>query len=271
MASRTTASAKVTLQMSATIQNTMIDGQVASGAMNANTSDSLDNGAEANQVNRGWQWKNKVLTSGSSVVIDVYDMAGQDMGAGLGRDIVGQSLAIEEIVAIKIKNENSVIAAGQLEIEPNETDGWTPIGFHTVPLGNALRGDGVTMQYQPAEQGLDVVDGSASKIKLTAVGGNVTYSIYILGRSDDAVSSSSSSSISSSSLSSSSSSVTSSSSATSSSSSQSQTSNSSTSSSTSSSATSSSSSATSSSSTSTSSSTSSSSATSSSSQSQFSI
>ena len=219
MANRSVASPKITMQMSATIQNTMFDGQVATGQLAASTADTLTSGGEVDQVNRGWQWKNKTLLDGNFIVIDLYDVAARDMGAGLGVDIVGQALIMEEIVAIKIKNENASTAAGHLEIRPDNTNGWLPIGSHMVANGGALLGGGVLMKYQPAEAAFDVEDGVSHRIRLIADGGDITYSVYVLGRSDDAVSSSSSSSLSSSSLSSSSSfSITSSSSSLSSSS-----------------------------------------------------
>ena len=219
MANRSVTSPKITMQMSATIQNTMFDGQVATGPLAASTADTLTSGGEVDQVNRGWQWKNKTLLDGNFIVIDLYDVAARDMGAGLGVDIVGQALIMEEIVAIKIKNENASTAAGHLEIRPDNTNGWLPIGSHMVVNGGALLGGGVLMKYQPAEAAFDVEDGVSHRIRLIADGGDITYSVYVLGRSDDAVSSSSSSSLSSSSLSSSSSfSITSSSSSLSSSS-----------------------------------------------------
>lgn len=199
MANRTLSSPKVTAQITGTIQNTMDDGQAASGGISSNTSDTLTPGVSANQANRAWQWKNKVLSAAASITIDLFDFAGFDMGAGAGNDIVGQALALEEIVIIQIKNENAVTAAGVLEIIPDASNGWTPIGIHTAALGGALSGGGVLLKYNPAEAGFDVTDASNHRIQLTANGGNITYSVWVLGRHDDNESSSSSSSVSSSS------------------------------------------------------------------------
>jgi hypothetical protein len=113
---------------------------------------------------------------------------------------------LEEIVLIAIVNENAVTAAGQLEVKPADSEGWDPIGIHTVALGGALRGQGSLVKVQLAESGFDITPANNHRITLKANGGAVNYSVYIIGRHDDGESSSSSSSLSSLSSSSSSSS-----------------------------------------------------------------
>lgn len=229
MAQRSVNNPQVSAKLTGTLRNTLDDSVIASAGLTGASAQSLGNGAEANQCNRAWQYYQKTLSSGASLTIDLYDYASVDIGAGSGRDAVGRLLVMEEIVAILIKNDNASTADGQLEIEPGDTNGWTPIGSHTAANGGALRGHGMLLKFQPAEQGFDVADASSHTLKLTANGGDITYSIWLLGRSDDDVSSSSSSS--SSSQSSSSSSASSSSTSSSSSSSQSSSSQSSSSSS----------------------------------------
>lgn len=199
-------------QIVATVKNTMTQdtAKSASGQISLVNEPDLDNGVSAGQANRGWQYK-ATLSSGGSTVIDLYDFAGFDYGAGAGRDIVGQTITLEEIVVIEIRNNNAMTADGQLEIEPDSTNGWSPIGSHTVSNGGALRGQGSLRKVQIAEQAFDVTDASSHRIQLTANGGDVDYEIAVLGRHDDNESSSSSSSSSSNSSSSSSSSVSSSS------------------------------------------------------------
>ena len=199
MSRRTLTSPKVVSKISATASNMLLDGSAATGAVSADTSDTLTSGTKVNKANRVWQWKHttghrKQIASGANVVIDLYDFAGFDAGAGDGADPVGQALTLEEIVAIKIKNENAVTEAGQLEIEPDATNGWTPIGTHTVATGGALKGGGFLMKYQPASTAFDVTDASSHRLKLTANGGRVYYSVWVMGRSDEESSSSSSSS-----------------------------------------------------------------------------
>ena len=208
MAVRSITSAKVTAKITATINNIMDDNQTASGPVSIGGDLKLDDGVSLNEVSRGWQWIHtaanpKTISSGGTLVIDVFDFGILDMGAGVGDDIVGQDLELLEIVAIMIKNANADGVAGRLEIEPDPVNGWNPIGSHTVATGGALRAQGVLLKLQPDTTGFAVTDASSHRILLTANGADVDVEMALLARHDVEESSSSSSSISSSSKSSS--------------------------------------------------------------------
>lgn len=220
MANRTLTGIILQVDLSATVQNTLEDAKITNVKHpSLSYRPTLSSGVNDNQANRGWQSESRSLGSGATETLDMYDVAGIDIGAGAGLDGVGQAVTYEEIVAIAILNENAIAAAGQLEIEPGAANGWTALGSHTAATGGALRGQGLFLKAQPAEAGLDVTDASNHTLKFTANGAALTYSIYILARHDDDESSSSSSSSSTSSQSSSSSSSSSSTSSQSSSSS----------------------------------------------------
>lgn len=204
------ATSEVKISWKSTLKNLLDDGIPATvnhGQTLVNQQ--LADGVETDEANRPWEDRDRELASGADEDIDIFDFAGQDIGAGAGNDGTGQALTIEEVVFIAIVHTGG---DGQLEITPSASDGWTPIGEHTVALGGALREGGVFLKHQPHAAGFDVVDGASHKINLKAVGGDLTYTIAILGRSDDEASSSSSSVSSSSSSRSSSSSLSSSSS-----------------------------------------------------------
>lgn len=210
--------AEVNLKFTANIRNTLDDGQAATVTVGEQiVSGKKTSGVSASQSNRGWEDRDRTISSGNTEDIDLYDFAGIDIGAGAGNDGLGQAMRLEEIVTIIIKHESG---AGSLEIMPsNPSNHWTPMPKLTVALGNALKAGGCLMMTQPDTDAFDVTDGGSHVIRLGANGGAVTYSIYVEGRDDDNESSSSSSSSLSSSSSSSSSSSQSSSSQSSSSSS----------------------------------------------------
>lgn len=216
MGTRSLSNPKVVAKMSGFIRNTLNDSTAIDAALDADINTTLVSGMDDSQANRGWQWKNKTIATGGTVVIDLYDFAGLDTGAGDGNDMLGQPLLLDDVVAILIKNENTVGTAGTLEVEPDATNGWTPIGTHTVATLGGLKGGGFLFKYQPESSGFAVTDASSHRIKLTANGAAVTYSVWVWGRYDDESSSSSSSSATSSASSQSSSSSSSSSSSTSS-------------------------------------------------------
>ena len=185
----------------ATAKNTLASSVNVSGPVNMSQQIVLSDGVSANQANRTWYFT-ETLASGAERTIDLYDAASLDAGAGAGNDPLGLPVAMEEIVAIAIKNKNVITSTGILTIEPSASNGWLGLGSHTG--NNGLRGQGSISKIQPHETGLDVTDLSNHKLKLTAVNADVEYEIIVYGRSDDDESSSSSSSSSSQSSSSSS-------------------------------------------------------------------
>jgi hypothetical protein len=219
MGTRSLVSPKVNATVEALVNNLLDSGAAIQASAKLELADNLTSGVGVKMANRIWPWQSRTLASGASQVIDLYDYAGLDFGAGAGCDQLGQALTVEAVVAIIIRNDNAAGVAGSLEVEPDVTNGWTPIGTHTVATLGALRAGGVLLKYQPDSTGFDVIDASSHRIKLTANGGDITYSVMVMGRHDDETSSSSSSPSSSSPSSSSSSSMTSSQSSSSSSSS----------------------------------------------------
>jgi|15BtaG_2_1085339.scaffolds.fasta_scaffold00368_15 hypothetical protein len=221
-------------EVSATIKNILSSNTTiaATAALSFSLDPDLSDGVSEDQANRGIDYSATIVSAGT-LTLDLYDFGGIDAGAGAGNDAVGQAIVIEEIMTILIYNV-SAETGGKLEIEPDASNGWAPMGSHTVALGGALDPGGILIKMNSDTVGFDVTDASSHRIKLTANGGDVDLRIVVLGRHDDDESSSSSSSSQSSSSSSSSSSQSSSSSSSSSQSSSSSSSQSSSSSSSSS-------------------------------------
>ncbi len=204
---RSLSGAKIAVKLTASVVNTLNDTTAIQGSQpSLNFSANIADGISVGQANRGWHSKSRTILEDEQEVIDLATFEGLDIGAGDGNDCLGQALTLEEVVAIVVQNENAAGVAGHLEIVPADSEGWLAIGSHTVANGGALLAQGLLVKYQPAADGFDVA-GSNHRITFRAVGGDVSYGIYMLGRHDDEESSSSSSSLSSSSVSTSSSSI----------------------------------------------------------------
>lgn len=212
------ATGSIDIKLQGTIKNAGTDGVVSSASIGGSIfSQTMANGVSANQWNRVWSSKDRVITAGNSEDFDVYDFAGTDIGAGAGNDALGQSLAIEEIVAIAVV---VTAGAGSLEVMPsNPTNHWTSMPNLTVARNSGLKTGAGFVMWSKGEDGFDVEDGVSHRIRFKANGAAMTYSIFVFARHDDEESSSSSTSSQSSSQSSSSSNSSSSSSGSSSSSS----------------------------------------------------
>lgn len=203
MVSRSLSGLKLNLKLTATVLTTLDDlSSVTANQPVLTYAPSLANGIEQNQADRGWHSEDRALANGAQEILDLHRP--YDIGVGVGKDATGQDLIFEEVVAIVVVNENAVGAAGLLEVFPSPSEGWAPIGSHTSATGGALAGQGMLTKVQLASGAFDVAE-QKHRITFRAIGGAVTYSVYVLGRHDDEESSSSgSSSLSSSSMSSSS-------------------------------------------------------------------
>lgn len=147
----------------------------------------LTDGNGQNQANRAWERKSVTILSGQTADIDLYDFAGIDIGGGSGKDALGQSMALEEIVFFCLIAESTSV--GSLELMPaNPANYWACAPALTAALGNALKAGGMLMMLQPNHQAFDVYDASSHVIRLGANGGNCVYSLYIVGRSADSYS-----------------------------------------------------------------------------------
>ena len=119
MGTRTLASTKVSVSASATVKNALskASGRVASVSVGVQKDLSMDNGIDAGQADRAWEYSGTLL-SGTAIYLPLSTLAGFDVGAGAGNDGVGQAWDMLELVTIIITNENAVTTSGFLEIEP---------------------------------------------------------------------------------------------------------------------------------------------------------
>jgi len=140
----------------------------------------LTTGIADNKATRAWRLKDGAIGSGSTKDIDLYDLVGDDIGAGDGRDALGQLMVQKQVVAFIVEKTGG---AGRLELMPtNPSNYCTWVPTLTVDAGNALKTGGVAMLVQPKASALPVVDASSHKMRLGAVGGTVTYDLWLVSR-----------------------------------------------------------------------------------------
>jgi hypothetical protein len=191
---RTLTKAAIQLDISTIVRNDLtIANRAATSPVKFSLNQPVSNGRGIGQADRATEYET-TIASGDTLIINLYDWIGTDVGGGDGNDAVGQPMDLAEVVCIAIANENAVGTAGSLEVEPYTSEGWTPLGEHTVANGGALKGQGSLVKINMASPAFPVEDGVSQNIALTAVGGNIAVRITVFGRSVDPASSSSSSS-----------------------------------------------------------------------------
>lgn len=184
MGTRSLRNVNLKVDVSATLENLLTSTQTASTSLGkAFLSATLASGVGAASANRVWECRDQEIAGGATIDIDLYDFQGRDLGAGAGKDALGQDIILEEIVMLLIKQSGG---GGRLEIMPSRPAGdvdWIP--QLTVANGGALSNGGLLLLYNPALDAFDIEDGTAHMLRLGANGGAVSYDVFILGKHDD--------------------------------------------------------------------------------------
>lgn len=179
--------------LTGTITNTLNNGKTASAAHSGEMMpDLITHGVEAGEISRAFEENDIVILDGASVEIDFAAMAARNVGAGLGKDKVGQDIVFEEIVTIVVK-----VTEGPGRLTINEplpaADVWSaiPLNAARAAVGGSVGVDGVRVWHEPGSVGLPV-DPTDRKVRFGASGGDLKFDLLVMGRHDSDASSSSS-------------------------------------------------------------------------------
>lgn len=144
-------------------------------------SEEFTDGITANKCDSAWQDTRTLDTT--SEEIDVFDLGVIDIGAGAGKDPVGQDIANLEIVGLRITSDAASV--GELHVG----GGAAASAWNTLFNGD----DDAILVVQPGGyidicaplNGYSVADTTNHTLKIEAVTGLVTYTMTLLGRSTD--------------------------------------------------------------------------------------
>jgi hypothetical protein len=174
------------VRIAATLRNILDDNSIPAAAEQGFTwkpDTVFTSGNGAYQANRLWYRSGKTLAMSASETLDVFDFAGVDIGAGAGRDAVGQTLALTSIVALMVHVDPASV--GELILGNDGTAAaWnSPFnGSDTAELGPIAK-DGLAVLWRPDATGFAVADATNHLLKFTEAGvGAVEYHTVILGR-----------------------------------------------------------------------------------------
>lgn len=146
----------------------------------------LITGVEDGQFNRAIYKANVALASGSSMSLDVFDFAGFDAGAGDGKDLLGQQMALDEIVAIIVyvragSDGGLVIGNDGTGASLNSIFDGTDTGKIGPIRATALM-PGIFLLFSPSVDGWEVNDATNHILKFQSVAGALNFDLVILGR-----------------------------------------------------------------------------------------
>lgn len=120
-----------------------------------------------------------LTTAAGNFDLDLYDLASLDIGAGAGRDNLGQAHANARIVAMAVRNQ-VVASGGTLRIDNNGATGpWKGIFGATRVLDLA---QGAYFTTYLGESGKTVTDSSDHIMRLSAQTSNCTIDVVFLSK-----------------------------------------------------------------------------------------
>lgn len=183
---RSLSSISILARLSAVLENA-VDGSAQSADVNQgfalSPATALTSGTTANKADRVWSDTGRTILSGANDDIDLYDLGTIDIGGGAGKDALGQSVALAEVVALLIYNQPGS-AGGLLVFGEGSTSAWNgPTNGSDTAVFGPIRPGGWLMLFAPTDPAYAVTDAASNLLRLTASGGNVTYDISVLGRS----------------------------------------------------------------------------------------
>jgi hypothetical protein len=174
--------ASVKVNFSGSLINTLTNSLAAPSALvEAAIAMSLTDGTAADKADKLWASKSRALVGATSETLDLYDLGSVDIGAGAGKDPLGGTLALVEIVAILIYNSTS--STGTLTIGADGTTAaWNSIFNGDDEAAVTVKPGGFFAIGSPTDPAYAVADTSNHLLKI-ASSANLTYDIYVLGRS----------------------------------------------------------------------------------------
>ncbi len=175
-------SGRVSIGLSAVLQNVLTNSLgTAVASMDFSNTLSITDGTTSDKADKVWASTGRTLSGAADETIDVYDFGSLDIGAGAGKDPLSGALALAEIVALVIYNRPT--STGTLTIGADGTTAaWNSIFNGDDEAALTLKPGGVFAITCPPDPAYAVADTTNHLLKL-ASSANLTYDIYIIGRS----------------------------------------------------------------------------------------
>ncbi len=187
MANTRSAISAVAASLTARVRNVLDEDTTADVAVDLGDGlrRAFASGTTAGKADRCWSDKGRTLASGGDVQIDLFDFAAEDVGAGTGKDALGQAVGFVDVCALLAFNHadsvGNLILGGD-QGEANAGDWGAPFG-DTDSVAITIRPGGFLLLVAPTKPGYAVTDTSSHLLTCGASGGAITYDLHLLGRS----------------------------------------------------------------------------------------
>jgi hypothetical protein len=177
-----TLTSAVRVNMSAVLQN-VLNNSLGTAAANIELASvfTLTDGTTTDKADKVWASTGRTLSGTADETIDVYDFGSLDIGAGAGKDPLSGTLALAEIAFIIVVNRST--STGTLTIGADGTTAaWNSPFNADDDAALTLKPGMIFLIGGGADPAFAVADTSNHLLKM-ASSANLTYDIYIIGRS----------------------------------------------------------------------------------------
>lgn len=172
---------QLTMRLSAEYKNPLT-GAVATPTANmvAEIVATLLNGTSADQANQPWASFSRTVTAGTPLDLDLYDLGSVNIGAGAGKDPLGQSFTNAELVAMFIKNDDAS-TTNLLVGNEGSAAAWNSLFTSDTSYITLFPGGGILL-FAPTNPAYAIADASNHLLRFAAASGTVTYHVMLVFR-----------------------------------------------------------------------------------------
>jgi len=163
-------------------KNVLTDAETATYDSEYGYAADLETGTATGQADRVFTSQGRTLTTGVSEDIDLYDLNVLDIGAGAGKDPLGQPWIAREIVYLSVVCSST--STGTLKVGGKGTANTWSAPFNGDDNALVLVvPSGFVQLYGASDPAYAVSNTSNHVLKIEASGGDCTYDIVVVARS----------------------------------------------------------------------------------------
>jgi hypothetical protein len=175
-------SGRVHVSLSSVLQNVLTNSLgTASASIDFSSTYSITDGTTSDKADKVWASTGRTLSGAADETIDVYDFGSLDIGAGAGKDPLSGTLALAEICFLIVSNRST--STGTLTVGGDGTTAAWNAWCNADDDGAITLKPGMLHVIGGLVDPAFAVADTTSHLLKMASSANLTYDIYIIGRS----------------------------------------------------------------------------------------
>ena len=173
---------ELTFRLKFVYKNVLTDSEEVKHESDYTFAGPLKTGTETNQADRLYVSKSRTLADTAFEHFDLYDLGSYDIGAGAGKDQLGQDWSSAEIVTLAVFSAST--STGDVLVGGiGSANAWNS-GFNGSDSSEVVvKPGGFIAMHAPSDPAYACANLSNHALKILASGGDVTYDVVVVARS----------------------------------------------------------------------------------------